>query len=113
MAVGVAHVSVCICTFKRPVLLRRLLLELDGQITEGLFSYSIVVVDNDHQKSGKETVLNFAASSKIACPFVKPTHGKRNFGQRQTGLDRSFRGDLAVRSGILIVRLAVMRQVSR
>lgn len=73
MAVGVAHVSVCICTFKRPVLLRRLLLELDGQVTEGLFSYSIVVVDNDHRQSGKATVLEFATSSKIAIKYcVEP-----------------------------------------
>ena len=73
MAAGIAHISVCICTFKRPVLLRRLLLELDGQVTEGMFSYSIVVVDNDHRQSGEATVLNFAASSKIAITYcVEP-----------------------------------------
>lgn len=45
---GTAHISVCICTFKRPSLLLRLLKELAGQETQGLFTYSIVVVDNDH-----------------------------------------------------------------
>ena len=44
---GVQHVSVCICTYKRPVLLKRLLEGLGEQDTSGLFTFSIVVVDND------------------------------------------------------------------
>lgn len=50
------HISVCICTYKRPVLLARLLRVLQNQETDNLFTYSIVVVDNDSNKSAKATV---------------------------------------------------------
>ncbi len=52
------HISVCICTYKRPVFLSRLLRELQHQITEKLFTYSIVVVDNDYKQSAKEVVAS-------------------------------------------------------
>jgi succinoglycan biosynthesis protein ExoM len=51
------HISICICTYKRPLLLKRLLEELGCQQTEGLFSYSIVVTDNDQLQSAHEVVL--------------------------------------------------------
>ena len=50
------HISVCICTYKRPHLLKRLLEELGRQETEGLFSYSIVVTDNDQSGSAEGVV---------------------------------------------------------
>jgi succinoglycan biosynthesis protein ExoM len=50
------HISVCICTYKRPHLLKRLLEELGCQETEGLFSYSIVVTDNDQSRSAQGVV---------------------------------------------------------
>lgn len=62
----VPHITVCICTYKRPQLLGRLLEELSAQHTAGLFTYSIVVVDNDHLRSAEPIVSNFAAES-IAC----------------------------------------------
>ena len=73
MELKVPHVSVCICTFKRPTLLRRLLVELDSQQGEGLFTYSVVVVDNDHQQSAMATVQDFASSSKLLIKYcVEP-----------------------------------------
>jgi succinoglycan biosynthesis protein ExoM len=59
------HITVCICTFKRYGLLIRLLDELAGQNTEGLFTYSVVVADNDCAQSSKNVVLDFAARSSI------------------------------------------------
>ena len=50
------HISVCICTYKRPNYLDRLLRALKDQTTEQLFTYSIVVVDNDHTQSAIRTV---------------------------------------------------------
>src|SRR5215469_9249606 len=41
------HICVCICTYKRPGPLQRLLKGLEGQETQGLFSFSVVVADND------------------------------------------------------------------
>ena len=48
-----AHISVCICTYKRPDPLKRLLDALSVQETNGLFTYSIVVVDNDYTESAR------------------------------------------------------------
>jgi len=59
------HISVCICTYKRPNLLKRLLNELDHQGTEGLFDYSIVIVDNDKLKSAQDVILSFQRVTKI------------------------------------------------
>ena len=58
------HVCVCVCTYKRPKFLRRLLEALSEQETEELFSYSIVVVDNDSQKSANQVVAEFAEQSR-------------------------------------------------
>jgi succinoglycan biosynthesis protein ExoM len=66
-------ISVCICTYKRPQLLKRLLKELRGLETNGLFNYSIVVVDNDHLRSAEPVVSEFAATSTIAINYcVEP-----------------------------------------
>jgi succinoglycan biosynthesis protein ExoM len=50
------HITVCICTYKRPKMLARLITRLENQKTEGLFSYSVVVVDNDCKESAKKIV---------------------------------------------------------
>ena len=59
------RVCVCICTYKRPELLKHLLSELANQETAGLFTYSIVVVDNDYLKSAKQVVTEFASMSSL------------------------------------------------
>ncbi|PYV54802.1 MAG: glycosyltransferase family 2 protein [Acidobacteria bacterium] len=59
------HISVCVCTYKRPQSLKRLLEELGRQDTGGLFTYSIVVSDNDRLCSAEAVVLEFAAGSPI------------------------------------------------
>lgn len=67
------HISVCVCTYKRPYLLRRLLEELVGQDTNGLFTYSIVVADNDHLQSAKALVLDVKTISTIPITYcVEP-----------------------------------------
>ena len=67
------HICVCICTYKRPEFLKRLLGELRGQDTAGLFTYSIVVADNDQLRSAQETVSDYASSSHIPIKYcVEP-----------------------------------------
>jgi glycosyltransferase involved in cell wall biosynthesis len=61
----VKHISVCICTYKRPDFLKRLLQALNTQETGGLFTYSIVVADNDQLQSGKGVVEEFGKSSAV------------------------------------------------
>lgn len=57
-------ISVCIITYKRPVWLRRLLEALGRQKTADLFDYSIVVVDNDQERSAEPVVREFAQTAK-------------------------------------------------
>jgi succinoglycan biosynthesis protein ExoM len=59
-------ICVCICTYQRPALLSRLIFKLQEQETEGLFDYSIVVVDNDRSESARLTVESFVRKSKIS-----------------------------------------------
>src|SRR5882672_9464674 len=73
MSVITRHISVCICTYRRPELLKRLLEGLSRQDTKGLFTFSAVIVDNDEQQSAKELVLDFAAASPMPTKFcVEP-----------------------------------------
>lgn len=67
------HICVCVCTFKRPELLRRLLDHLLQQKTGDLFTFSIVVVDNDSSKSARKVVDEFVVASSIAVTYcVEP-----------------------------------------
>lgn len=65
-AVPIPHISVCVCTFKRPVLLQRLLEALRIQDTDHQFSFSILVVDNDRTESAKSIVEPFAKEQSPA-----------------------------------------------
>ncbi|MBX3347826.1 MAG: glycosyltransferase family 2 protein [Nitrospira sp.] len=72
-AVGLPHISVCVCTFKRPTMLRRLLEELGKQDTRGLFTFSIVIVDNDRIGSAENVVQEFRTQSPIpVCYCMEP-----------------------------------------
>ena len=59
------HISVCICTYKRPKLLLHLLNSLQTQVADGLFTYSVVVVDNDKVQTAKSCVTSFKKESSI------------------------------------------------
>ncbi len=70
------HITVCICTYRRGELLKRLLANLERQETGGYFGYSIVVCDNDNLLSSKPIVSEFAASSKL--PVIYCTEPRQN-----------------------------------
>lgn len=53
------HITICICTYRRNRMLANLLQKLAAQETCGLFTYSIIVVDNDEKKSAKQTIKLF------------------------------------------------------
>lgn len=55
-------VSVCVCTYKRPMLLAKLLDSLASQAIEDNFTYEVVVVDND--KTGSARVVAEAAQKR-------------------------------------------------
>ena len=73
VAAKTAHISVCICTYKRPLLLQRLLTDLRDQETGSLFTYSIVVADNDRSRSAESMVTGFALESPVPVKYcVEP-----------------------------------------
>ncbi len=76
MSATIKHISVCACTYKRPEMLRRLLEGLARQETDPQFTYSIVVVDNDHLRSAETIVSSFAAYSPTSINYyVEPRQG--------------------------------------
>jgi glycosyltransferase involved in cell wall biosynthesis len=62
----IPHIAVCVCTYRRPAFLERLLRDLAKQRTNGLFTYSIVVADNDHLRSAEPIVRASAAVAPVA-----------------------------------------------
>ncbi len=85
------HISVCICTYKRPHLLKRLLSELRVQDTAGLFTYSIVIADNDELQSAEAVTLDFAAESHIEIRYcVEP---RQNIALARNKAVENARGD--------------------
>jgi glycosyltransferase involved in cell wall biosynthesis len=69
-----SHISVCICTYKRPELLQQLLNELACQETQGRFTFDIVVADNDADESARPVVDHWVSSgSPLAVAYcVEP-----------------------------------------
>lgn len=63
------HITVCACTYKRPALLQKLLYELIHQDTNGLFTYSILVVDNDAMKSAEPAVMEALKGSPVLIEY--------------------------------------------
>ncbi|WP_034291967.1 glycosyltransferase family 2 protein [Herbaspirillum sp. RV1423] len=59
-------ISICICTFRRPVLLDRLLTALTEQVCDGL-RVEVVVVDNDPAGSAAELLRDW--QSRMAMPL--------------------------------------------
>ncbi|MGO9305289.1 MAG: glycosyltransferase family 2 protein [Candidatus Korobacteraceae bacterium] len=73
MNADLQHISVCICTYKRPQLIVHTLERLQDQETDGRFSYSIVVADNDASQSARPAVSEFAAKASIPIRYcVEP-----------------------------------------
>jgi glycosyltransferase involved in cell wall biosynthesis len=61
------YISICICTYRRFQTLKWLITKLMVQETQGLFNYSIIVVDNDRDGSARVLIenINKKTSNKI------------------------------------------------
>ena len=92
MSSGPAHVTVCICTYRRPHLLRRLLQALAHQVTGGLFSYSIVVTDNDGAQSAEPVVSEFRLASGMDITYC--SEPRQNIALARNKALASATGDL-------------------
>ena len=92
MQSSVPHISICVCTFKRPHLLTRLLEKLTRQKTEGAFSFSAVIVDNDDRQSGREAVELARQVAKFDIDYdVEP---RRSISYARNRTVRNATGDL-------------------
>jgi len=65
-------INVCVATYKRPQLLKKLLLSLVAQETCGEFTFTIIVADNDAQRSAEPVVRELNASGQKIIYVVEP-----------------------------------------
>ena len=67
------HIDVCVCTYKRPEMLTKLLGALGQQQTGELFDYTIIVADNDRDESGRSITTEFTRRLHIPVRYcVEP-----------------------------------------
>lgn len=62
-------ISICICSYKRLLLLERLIRKLYKQQNDGLFNYEIIVIDNDSWGTAKEIVENISNQLNIPIKY--------------------------------------------
>ena len=86
------HITVCICTFKRHLLLANLLKRIQSQPTDGKFTFSVCIVDNDASESARVTVSDFSAGSNLPVAYVcEPV---QNIARARNRAVENARGDL-------------------
>ncbi len=71
------EITVCICTYRRPELLERLLVALAKQRTDGRFHFSCVVVDNDGTASARPLIERLQPT--LPFPIRYDVEPARNF----------------------------------
>ena len=64
------HITVCICSYKRPEMLRKLLGELKGLETRDRFTFSVVISDNDPEESGRPVVEDLSSNYPVRIEYV-------------------------------------------
>src|SRR5581483_3089518 len=64
------HISICVCSYKRPDMLRKLLGELRGIETRDSFTFSVVISDNDVEGSARPVVDELAADYPVPIDYV-------------------------------------------
>jgi succinoglycan biosynthesis protein ExoM len=73
MSPPLPHITVCICTYKRPHILEATLKGIDRQETAQQFTYSVVVADNDRARSAEVVVRAFQAGAIVPVVYcVEP-----------------------------------------
>lgn len=67
---NVPHITVCVCTYQRPLLLRQLLEALAQQVTDGQFTFSVVVADNDASEAARPVVMECQSALPLQVEYV-------------------------------------------
>lgn len=86
------HISVCICTYKRPALLAQALDGVSAQASGQAFSLEVVVVDNDSRRSAEETVRLFQSRNTIKT--IYDCEPEQNIALTRNRAIRNATGDL-------------------
>ena len=63
------RISVCVCTYRRPEMLERLLSALGRQVRDESFTFDVVVVDNDSTRSAEHVVRNVYLGEDVAANY--------------------------------------------
>lgn len=88
------HISVCICTFKRPKKLQLLLDHLTKQETKGLFNFSIIIIDNDKSASAKKIFEEFKSKKdQILLDVIYGVEEKQNIALARNKAVQYSKGD--------------------
>ena len=88
---GKSHITVCLCTYRRPALLEKLLEGVARQETDGLFSFSISIVDNDPEQSARPVVEDFLREHRIEILYA--SESDRNLATLRNLSVKSSRGE--------------------
>lgn len=88
------HLDVCICTYRRPWGLQRLLVALAAQQTRGRFTFSVVVADNDDTHEARHVVATFKQTAPFAVQYVREPH--RNIALARNAALTGAHGDAVV-----------------
>jgi succinoglycan biosynthesis protein ExoM len=85
------HITVCICSYQRPALLRQTLEGVAAQRTDGVFTLSIVVSDNDAGRSAEAMTREVGSASPV--PIVYCSEPRRNIALARNMALENARGD--------------------
>ena len=66
-----SDISICVCTYRRPTGLQKVLRSLT-ELAPGTPSFEIIVVDNDSARSGENTLLPYQSTDIPISYFVEP-----------------------------------------
>jgi succinoglycan biosynthesis protein ExoM len=86
------HVTVCVCTYRRPELLGRLLGALGAQRLDPGLSFDVVVADDDVERSAESVVRACQANSSVDVTYV--SEPARNIAVARNAAVRAARGPL-------------------
>jgi succinoglycan biosynthesis protein ExoM len=86
------HISICISTYQRPALLEKLLEALTLQTTNGRFTFSVVIADNDALESARPVVTRRAVNFPV--PLVYCTEPRRSIAYVRNKSIEESTGDL-------------------
>ena len=85
------HITVCICSYQRPEMLRRLLGELQRLETADRFTFSIVISDNDPGETGRPVVESVRFNYPVRIDYV--TEPRRSIAHARNAAVAQAAGD--------------------